>query len=166
MTNPTQPRRSTSAVWTLRSAQLSDATWIAELRAVVMRPDLERLGRWDSVRVRQRFLDAFRPAHTHVIQVDGEPVGVIAIRAETDEQWIEHFYISPNHQGKGIGRGVLQNVMERFADTRPFRIDVMQGSAARRLYERAGFVFESEDAIDVCLVAPGTPTLESESLIP
>jgi hypothetical protein len=35
-------------------------------------------------------------------------------------------------------------------------LDVLQGSAARRLYERHGFVVESEDAIDVFMVrVPG-----------
>ncbi len=37
----------------LRPAVATDAAWIAELRAVVMRPDLERLGRFDPVRVRR-----------------------------------------------------------------------------------------------------------------
>src|ERR1700758_1262037 len=45
--------------WSLRAAVDSDALWIAELRALVLRPDLERLGRFDAVRVRQRFLSAF-----------------------------------------------------------------------------------------------------------
>jgi len=146
--------RLASFEWTLRTAVPADATWMAELRAVVMRPDLERLGRWDPVRVRQRFLDAFHPAQSYVIQVEDEPVGLIAVRAEADDQWIEHFYITPEYQGRGIGRTVLQHVMALHADARPFRIDVMQGSAARRLYERAGFVYESEDPLDVYLVAP------------
>lgn len=77
----------------LRAALPGDASWIAELRAVVMRPDLERLGRYDATRVRQRFLDAV-----------------------------------------------------------PFRLNVLQGSPARRLYERHGFVFEHEDPIDVWMV--------------
>ncbi len=146
--------RLTPSEWTLRTAVPADATWMAELRAVVMRPDLERLGRWDPVRVRQRFLDAFRPEQSYVIQVEGEPVGLIAVRAEADDQWIEHFYIAPDHQGRGIGRAVLQHVMALHADARPFRIDVMQGSAARRLYERAEFVYESDDPLDVFLIAP------------
>lgn len=44
---------------------------IAELRAMVMRPDLERLGRFDE-RVRQRLRDSFSPRHTSVISA-GEP---------------------------------------------------------------------------------------------
>ena len=41
--------------WVLRSAEPGDVEVIAELRATVMRPDLERLGRFDEQRVRQRF---------------------------------------------------------------------------------------------------------------
>jgi GNAT superfamily N-acetyltransferase len=145
--------------WTLRTALPTDAPWIAELRAVVMRPDLERLGRWDPVRVRQRFLDGFHPGSTFVIEVGGEAVGVVAVRPESDAQWIEHFYLTPHVQGRGIGGQVLQHVMVLRADARPFRINVLQGSAARRFYERAGFTFESEDAIDVYLVAPSAVAL-------
>ncbi|MFE4198633.1 GNAT family N-acetyltransferase [Paenarthrobacter sp. NPDC056912] len=138
----------------LRQCVASDAAWIAELRAVVMRPDLERLGRWDPVRVRERFLNAFQPEHTSVIHTDGVDAGVIAVRPEPDARWIEHFFVAPAHQGKGLGAAVLRQVMAASVDRRPFRLDVLQGSAARRLYERHGFVLESEDPIDVFMVAP------------
>lgn len=127
---------------------------MAELRAVVMRPDLERLGRYDPVRVRQRFLDAFAPENTHVIVVDGEDVGLIAVRGEPDAVWIEHFYLAPGSQGRGLGSAVLARVLvERGAAGQPFRLNVLQGSPARRLYERHGFVLESEDTVDVFLKA-------------
>ncbi|MFK0009992.1 GNAT family N-acetyltransferase [Paenarthrobacter sp. NPDC090520] len=139
--------------FTLRPSNSSDASWIAELRAVVMRPDLERLGRFDPVRVRERFLKAFLPEHTYVVHVQGVDAGVIAIRPEAGEVWIEHFYLSPDHQGQGLGGAVLRKVMRDFADHRPFRLNVLQGSPARRLYERVGFELESEDPVDVFMVA-------------
>ena len=118
-----------------------------------MRPDLERLGRWDPVRVRQRFLTGFYPANTFVIDIEGAAVGVIAVRPEPDEQWIEHFYLAPEAQGQGLGSAILRHVMMARRDHRPFRLNVLQGSPARRLYERNGFVHEHEDSIDVFLVA-------------
>lgn len=139
----------------LRPAAATDAAWIAELRAVVMRPDLERLQRFDPVRVRERFLNSFQPEHTFVIHSDGVDAGVIAVRPEAEARWIEHFFIAPAHQGKGLGGAVLQHVMAASVDERPFRLDVLQGSPARRLYERHGFVLESEDPVDVFMVAPG-----------
>ncbi|MFF2297887.1 GNAT family N-acetyltransferase [Arthrobacter sp. NPDC058127] len=141
------------AKFSLRPALPSDAGWIAELRAVVMRPDLERLGRWDPVRVRERFLNAFQSEYTFVVAVEGQAAGVIAVRPEPDALWIEHFYIAPEFQGRGLGSGVLRQIMGESKDHRPFRLNVLQGSPARRLYERHGFVLETEDPVDVFMVA-------------
>jgi len=146
-----------SVDFVLRPTVATDASWIAELRAVVMRPDLERLQRFDPVRVRERFLKGFQPEHTYIIHSDGVDAGVIAIRPEPDSRWIEHFYVAPAHQGKGLGGAVLRHVMSATVDERPFRLDVLQGSPACRLYERHGFVLESEDPVDVFMVAPAKP---------
>ncbi|ALE07779.1 acetyltransferase [Arthrobacter sp. ERGS1:01] len=125
---------------------------MAELRAIVMRADLERLGRFDPVRVRQRFLDGFTPEHTSIIEVSGVPAGCIAMRDETDARWLEHFYLAAAHQGGGIGAGVLAAVLESGSDIRPIKLNVLRGSPARRLYERHGFTVESEDPVDVFMV--------------
>jgi len=142
--------------WSLRAGRLDDAPVIAELRAVVMRPDLDRLDRYDEHRVRHRFLDGYRPEHTRVIEADGELVGCIASRLEDDAVWIEHFYLATAVQGRGIGGAVLHRVMrEDGRPDRPFRLDVLRGSAARRLYERHGFRWERpEGEWDEILVAP------------
>jgi GrpB-like predicted nucleotidyltransferase (UPF0157 family)/GNAT superfamily N-acetyltransferase len=147
--------------WSLRPSTRADASWMVELRAAVMRPDLERLGIFDPVRVRQRFLNAFDPALTSVIQVDGADVGLIAVRPEAHTIWIEHFYLQPSMQGLGVGTAVFGSMIDAHSDGRPFRIDVLQGSAARRLYERFGFVFEYADPIDVYMVRdPSAPEVE------
>ncbi|CAH0219247.1 MULTISPECIES: GNAT family N-acetyltransferase [unclassified Microbacterium] len=137
--------------WILRPSVVADAEWIAELRAVVLRADLERLGRFDPVRVRHRFRAAFDPAVTHVIVVDGREAGSIALRPADDGIWLEHFYLDAALQGHGIGSGILASVLDA-PDT--FRLNVLQGSPARRLYERHGFEPASEDEIDVFMVRP------------
>ncbi|MFF1945105.1 GNAT family N-acetyltransferase [Rhodococcus qingshengii] len=103
-------------------------------------------------RVRKRFLDAFVPAHTRVIVADGADVGLVAVRPEPDILWLEHFYIAPSHQGRGIGRDILAQIMAD-GHGRPFRLNVLQGSPARRLYERHGFILQREDPVDVYLEA-------------
>jgi len=135
--------------WKLRPSTTADATWIAELRAVVLLDDLDRFGRYDPVRVRQRFLDAFDPASTSVIVIDGEDAGSIALRSDdAGAVWIEHFYLDPVFQGRGIGSGVLAQMLDA-ASVQTFRLNVLQGSPARRLYERAGFIVDSEDEVDI-----------------
>lgn len=139
--------------WELRPASVSDVEAVAELRAVVLRADLERLGRYDERRVRQRLRDGFDPAHTWVIEVDGAFAGCVALRPAQDARWLEHFYLAPRLQGGGIGSGVLRGLLER-CDRGGLlvRLNVLRGSAARRLYERHGFTVETEDAVDVFMV--------------
>lgn len=147
-------------VVTLRPSSDADAPWIADLRAEVMRPDLERLKRFDPVWVRERFLRGFVPANTSLIEVGGETIGSIAVRtapASPDapsEYWLEHFYLAGSHQGRGIGGELLRRVLAepRAGAHLPWRLNVLQGSPARRLYERHGFEFEREDEVDVWLV--------------
>jgi GNAT superfamily N-acetyltransferase len=123
---------------------------MAELRARTMRSDLERLGRFDEDRVRSRFLDAYVPAHTRVIVVDSSDAGLVAVRAAEDALWIEHFYLDPRHQGRGIGGEVLARILEDAgAGGRRLRLNVLRGSPAERLYARHGFVVYDSDEIDV-----------------
>ncbi|MYQ42809.1 Ribosomal protein S18 acetylase RimI [Streptomyces sp. LamerLS-316] len=143
----------TRAIWTLRPATPEDLEPAAALRAVVMRPDLERLGRYDEHRVRQRLRDAYAPGHTTVVEVGGTFAGCVALRPSEDCWWLEHFYLAPEFQGRGIGAGVLAALLARTdAEGTTVRLNVLRGSAARRLYERHGFVLEREDPVDVFMV--------------
>ncbi|USQ82415.1 GNAT family N-acetyltransferase [Streptomyces phaeoluteigriseus] len=139
--------------WGLRPAGPADVDDVAELRAVVLRGDLERLGRFDESRVRGRLRDGFVPAHTRVIEVGGVFAGCVAVRPGADAHWLEHFYLAPHVQGRGIGSAVLGRLLgEADRGSVRLRLNVLQGSAARRLYERHGFVVEREDPVDVFLV--------------
>ncbi|MFD8521540.1 GNAT family N-acetyltransferase [Streptomyces capillispiralis] len=147
--------------WRVRPAAAADVEALAELRALVLRPDLERLGRYDGRRVRQRLRDGFDPAHTWVIEVGGAIAGRVALRPAEDAHWLEHFYLAPGHQGDGIGSGVLRALLERCDRAGAVvRLNVLRGSAARRLYERHGFTAETEDPVDVFMVRrPHRPSL-------
>jgi GNAT superfamily N-acetyltransferase len=140
----------------MRPAEPADVEPIAELRAVVMRPDLERLGRYDEHRVRQRLRDGFCPRHTSIIEADGTFAGSVALRPSgTDENglWLEHFYLAPGLQGRGLGSAVLRTLPTRTdADDTLVRLNVLQGSPARRLYARHGFTVETQDPVDVFML--------------
>jgi GNAT superfamily N-acetyltransferase len=158
----TEPGRGSD--WTLRSAMAADVEAIAELRAVVLRADLERLGRYDQHRVRQRLRDSFSTQHTSVITIDDDLVGCVTVRPVDGGHLLEHFYLAAHHQGQGIGSAVLRAMLERTDEQGvTVRLNVLQGSSARRLYERYGFVTETEDPIDVFMVRrpPALPTTSS-----
>ncbi|MFJ1705845.1 GNAT family N-acetyltransferase [Kitasatospora sp. NPDC088346] len=144
-----------AAGWVLRAAVVADVEEIAELRAEVMRADLERLGRYDEQRVRQRLRDSFSPRYTSVVEVDGELAGCVTVRPVEGRYWLEHFYLATHRQGNGLGSAVLHAVLAR-TDARgtAVALHVLQGSAARRLYERHGFTVQAQDPVDVLLVRP------------
>lgn len=141
--------------WALRPLAPADVEPVAELRAQVMRADLERLGRYDEQRVRQRWRDSYDPLHTSAITVGGVLAGSVTFRPAEDGRWLEHFYLAAHLQGRGVGSAVLRELLTR-ADERgaAVRLTVLQGSPARRLYERYGFAVESEDPVDVLMARP------------
>ena len=58
------------------------------------------------------------------------------------EGWIEHFYVAPSHQGRGVGSRLLHHAMARQPS---FRLWTFQRNArARRFYEKHGFVAVKE----------------------
>ncbi|BCJ76803.1 N-acetyltransferase [Catellatospora sp. IY07-71] len=141
------------ADWEMRSATEADVEVVAELRAVVLRADLERLGRYDDQRVRQRLRDGFAAANTWVIEVDGGFAGCVALRPAAEAHWLEHFYLDPAVQGRGVGGAVLRTLLGRCdRDGIRVRLIVLRGSAAARLYERHGFTPEREDPVDVVMM--------------
>ncbi|MEU5917137.1 GNAT family N-acetyltransferase [Streptomyces sp. NPDC047141] len=146
--------------WSLRPGRPEDVEPMAELRAEAMRPDLERLGRYDEHRVRRRLREGFSPAHTSVIELDGAFAGCVTVRPYEggDGLYLEHFYLAAETRGRGLGTAVLRALLGRAdAAGAPVRLVVLRGSAARRLYEREGFTFESEDPVDVTLVRTPSP---------
>lgn len=149
---------STVTDWTLRPAVPGDVESIAELRAVVLRPDLERLGVYDDHWVRQRLRNHYAPEHTRIVESRGTMAGCVTVRPFEDGRWLENFYLSPALQGHGVGSAILRGLLARTdAEGVPVRLQVLRGSASRRLYERHGFVLERETPFDLFLVREPTP---------
>ena len=84
------------------------------------------------------------------IEVNGVRSGFILIRPQADHWLIDHFYILPEHQGKGIGAAVLRDVFTSAdAQGMPVRLGALRGSDSNRFYRRHGFVQTSEDEWDI-----------------
>jgi ribosomal protein S18 acetylase RimI-like enzyme len=67
-------------------------------------------------------------------EVDGAIAGFVAM---SGEDLLEHLYVHPDHQGRGIGSALLERAKARMPDG--FRFWVFQANTgARRFYERHG----------------------------
>lgn len=106
-----------------------------------MRDSLERIGRFDPQRARERFLVGFEPALTRHVIVEGERVGFVVVRPQDDGLLLDHLYIAACAQGRRIGAAVVAHVLdEADAQGLPVRVGALRGSAANAFYVRHGFV--------------------------
>ena len=137
------------------SAVADDAESLVALRIAAMRDSLERLGRFDPDRARARFLDGFEPANTRHVVVDGERVGFVVVKPDGDDLLLDHLYVLPAAQGRGIGAAVIADVLAR-ADARRagVRLGALRGSDANRFYQRHGFVQVGESEWDIHYARP------------
>jgi GNAT superfamily N-acetyltransferase len=124
----------------LTAVHAGDFDALAALRAEAMRESLERIGRWDPARSRERFRTVFSPEHTRHILVGGHPAGFVVVKPHGGALVLDHLYIRPAWQGRGVGGAVLAQVFrEADALALPLRVVALRESASNRFYLRHGF---------------------------
>lgn len=130
-------------------AQQSDSDSLVSIRIEAMRESLERVGRFDPIRARERFISSFEPRNTHHIDVSGKRVGFVVVKHHNNELLLDHLYVIPDAQGSGIGSAVLDHIFKE-ADTAalPIRVGALKESASNRFYIRHGFRFVESSEFD------------------
>lgn len=128
----------------------SDADLLVSIRIAAMRESLERLGRFDPQRARERFLASFDPALCRFIETDDARVGFFLVRPQPDHWLLDHLYILPEHQTRGIGAAVLRQIIAD-ADSQgmPIRLGALRGSKSNDFYRRHGFEQTDESEWDI-----------------
>lgn len=141
---------SNTATIRLVPATRADLESLVALRIDAMRESLERAGRFDPVRARERFVSGFSPAHTKHIIIDGKRIGVVVVKPEADQFLLDHFYIHPDYQRQGIGSAVLDRIFAKAdAQATILRVAALRGSDANQFYKRRGFEFLDEEQWDI-----------------
>jgi GNAT superfamily N-acetyltransferase len=131
-------------------ASPADGEALASLRVVAMRDSLERIGRYDPQRARQRFLATYDPACTWQLRHGGALAGFYVLRPQADYLLLDHLYLAPGCQRQGMGAAVLARVFaEADAARKSVRVGALRGSEANRFYVRHGFVPDGEEEFDL-----------------
>jgi GNAT superfamily N-acetyltransferase len=125
---------------TLQKVETQDAEQLADLRVIAMRESLEQIGRFDATRARERFLSRFAAENTRHILHGKVKVGFVVVRPVDDELLLDHLYVLPEAQCRGIGAAVLAIVFDE-ADRQSMnvRVGALKDSASNRFYVRHGF---------------------------
>ncbi len=134
---------------TFSPVEPADADALVDIRIAAMRESLERIGRFDAVRARERFLAGFEPACTRFVEHEGARVGFVVTKNSTCGLLLEHLYVLPSHQGRGIGAEVLAQVFAQAdASACAVRVGALRGSDSNRFYLRHGFVLVEQGEFD------------------
>ncbi|QOL24303.1 GNAT family N-acetyltransferase [Thalassotalea sp. LPB0316] len=84
-----------------------------------------------------------------IIEYKNVSIGVIKLGKFSDRLHIRQLQIMPKYQGKGVGAKVIQQVIKRaVALNLPVSLYVLKQNPAKRLYQRLGFVIESETDLE------------------
>jgi len=123
---------------------------LAALREAALRESLERLGLFSQERSRERLRSNFRPECMRHIVCDGERVGLLTVFPEGDALKLQHLYLAPGAQGKGIGAWALEQVkVQAREQRRDVKLEALPQSDANRFYLRHGFVQVGEEEFDI-----------------
>ncbi|WP_402720738.1 GNAT family N-acetyltransferase [Janthinobacterium rivuli] len=135
---------------TVVPASLADGEALASLRVAAMRESLERIGRYDPQRARQRFLATYDPDCTWQLRHGGALAGFYVLRPQAEYLLLDHLYLDPEYQRQGLGAAVLARVFaEADAAGKSVRVGALRGSEANRFYVRHGFVPDGEEEFDL-----------------
>lgn len=140
----------------------ADAELLVSMRIAAMRDSLERLGRFDPQRARERFLGTFDPALCRFIEAKGVRVGFCVVRPLAEAWHLDHLYLLPEHQGKGLGGAVLGQILADVDSCGlPIRLGALRGSRANAFYRRHGFEPVEEAEWDIYYLKRPAPARAS-----
>jgi GNAT superfamily N-acetyltransferase len=146
--------KSTGSI-SLCAANEADVEDFVALRILVMRESLERIGRFDPARARERFLSGFLLEYARHILVNGSRAGFVVVKPDREGLLLDHLYVDPRFQNRGVGAAVLAEVFAE-ADLKgvDLRVGALRGSDSNRFYLRHGFTLVKEAEWDNYYVRP------------
>jgi ribosomal protein S18 acetylase RimI-like enzyme len=135
---------------TFAAVTAADFDELLALRIAAMRESLERVGRFDAERARERLRKSFYPDHTQFVVLDGQRIGFYTFRPADDGFHLDHLYVHPSCQSCGIGSQVMHHLLAQADACRmPVHLGALRDSASNRFYQRHGFVKTREDEWDI-----------------
>ena len=131
---------------TRRPATRADIPFLMQLRLDTMEPHILATGTDNSVEQHGRRL-MYRFECAQLLLEEGVPVGLLKLARDPAEWTVIQIQLSPELQGKGIGRQLLEEFLaEARAAGKDVVLNVLKANPAKKLYERLGFHVEREDA--------------------
>ncbi len=146
----------------LRDVTSQDEAFLFQLYASTREQEMAAWG-WDAAQVESFLRLQFRAQQAsygelysnvrhQLIEVDGTAAGRILVSRDDNEMRLVDIALLPNFQRRGIGEKLIRELMDEASGFGlPLRLEVLQTSVAKRLYERIGFKATSQDPMYVSM---------------
>jgi len=84
--------------------------------------------------------------HAKIILLKDQKIGLLKVAENKTEIEILQIQIAPDYQNKGIGRQIIQSILEKAASKKiPVKLNVLKVNKAQTLYQNLGFVIYDEN---------------------
>jgi ribosomal protein S18 acetylase RimI-like enzyme len=107
-------------------------------------------GAWDD----RRTLTALETDTVFVAELEGGPAGFVALEKSADTIRIAHLFVSPVHEGEGVGRQLLEYAEGFAISNGAIRLQVVVEIDNRRaldFYRGRGFVASGDELLELAL---------------
>jgi ribosomal protein S18 acetylase RimI-like enzyme len=126
----------------LHEAKTEDLDQLVKIRIAAMRESLEKIGRFDAARARARLTQDFQTKYTTCLIYKTNIIGFIISKQENEEIVINHLYVLPQFQNRGIGKFVLDKIIEQGKnERRNIKLMALKESRANNFYLNNGFKY-------------------------
>jgi ribosomal protein S18 acetylase RimI-like enzyme len=123
-----------------RAEELKLTDWSDEQKAAFCKQQFEAQHKY--------YHDMFADAHYNLILEAGQPIGRLYLDHREEEHRVIDIALLPAHRGRGIGRKLMQDVLDEAAAVgKRVRIHVEQNNPAMHLYNRLGFQKIEEQSV-------------------
>ncbi|NHZ40643.1 GNAT family N-acetyltransferase [Massilia aquatica] len=132
---------------TTRLACTTDKDTIWTLYESALRAHIESIWGWDRVWQRDDFNKAFAASASYIVELDTQLCGYIQLDIDDTDVHLRMLVLTPTVRSMGIGAAVLQKILAcTHQSGRPLHLRVFRvNGAAKRFYEREGWVVEAAD---------------------
>lgn len=116
---------------------------MARIAETAYAPYVERLRGQRPAPMDAKYLALIADAEAWVAEVDGEVIGFLVLVGEGDGMLLDGVAVLPSHQGRGVGRHLLELAEARAVVAGFHRVRLYTNEAMtenQRLYERIGYV--------------------------
>lgn len=130
-------------IFSLRKATDNDLDLTYKIKKNALYEYLEMLWGWNETAQNDFHLENFKKEHFQIIEQQEESIGYLEIENHQDHIFLSNIMILKHFQGKGIGKIILEDLMNQHSE---IRLEVLKvNKRAIQFYQHLGFEIADND---------------------